>query len=145
VNGKSTFQTMRMIFVAGCVINTVMTFVPVVEIKNNPNLPDGSYSSFDVTRLLLEAAPPFGMFFVLLFSLNIVLAVLAFTYPRRWVFILGASYAALGVLYGIFSGSRGDTEVFLIPQVVGWIATLALLSGFFVKPEPQRIAVKVKV
>jgi hypothetical protein len=133
MNLTSHFRTLRVIFIAGYVGSIIVYFIPV-EVMNNPNIPPGSYSMFDIIKMIAQVNPPVAMVMVFFFALNIVIVVLALTYPKRWVFIVGASYAALALMYSFVSSSGQMVEFSLIMAVISWAIVLAELTGFFIKP-----------
>jgi len=144
---SKTFQLLRILFICGCLMGIVLTFVPGIEITHRDmfgeEVQKKTYSSYEVTRLLGERQKVgWQLFYVILFALNIVFVILAIRYPKRWVFISGASIAAFFLLWDFFTPSKEGIEYLLIPRILGYISSAFVLLGFFVKPTssvPQQV------
>ncbi len=134
------YQLIRAIFVAGCILNIILTFIPmyVVEAPGLFGLFKVKRSIFDGIQLAFNIGGSEGFFYgflyVLIFAAYIIFAVLAIVYQKRWVFIAGASVAAFTLLLEFLSSDVEGVEAILLPKLLWYIATIAMLSGYFVKP-----------
>jgi len=145
---RKAFQLLRVLFICGYLMKIVLTFVPSAEITQRGMFGFGevqkqTYSLYDIIRLLGERGA-FGwqLFFIVLFALKIVFVILAIRYPKRWVFISGASFYAFLLLWGFFTPSMEGIEYLLIPSILDYISSALVLLGFFVKPTssvPQQV------
>jgi hypothetical protein len=100
---------------------------PVVEEK--------LMSTLDLIRKAFQMGQSgLALLAVSFFAAYIALLVMAVVYQKRWVFITGASLVAFGLLMNLFSPSNPNIEHLLITQVIGYIATFFMLSGFIAKP-----------
>jgi hypothetical protein len=135
-----TFQLLRILFICGFLMSIGLTFVPRIEITQQGMFGIGevqkeTYSMYGLVRLLGERQEVgWQLFYVILFALQIVFVILAIKYPKRWVFISGASISAFLLLWDFFTPSREDIEYLLIPRVLDYISSAFVLLGFFAKP-----------
>jgi len=141
IKRNSRFPTLRFLFVCGFALETVLTFVPKMQEKNFLGSMLGesklnSVSSYNQIQQIFQAGDFFtGLFAVTsLFTIGIAFIVLAFAYPKRWIFITGSSYAAYWILVALFIPGRGDAEYFIFYIILGYVANALKLSGFFVRP-----------
>ena len=125
---RSTFRTLRALFLAGYVLNIILWFVPAVKTTA------GLLSMFSIVRLLSQQGDLGAYYYVLIFASNIVFIALALALPRRLVFFTASSVAAFFILLDLFSASDYQMTYFLAPRVLQWVASLLTLLGFFMKP-----------
>ena len=139
----SRFQTLRMLFIFGYLIGIILTFVPSVEITqitqhgmfDAGEVTKVTYSSYGIIQLLGERQEVgLQLFFVILFALNIAFIILAIKYPKRWIFISGASITAFLLLWNFFTPSNKDIQNLFIPRIIGYISDTFILLGFLIKP-----------
>ncbi|HEY7214235.1 MAG TPA: hypothetical protein VIC28_06365, partial [Thermoanaerobaculia bacterium] len=139
--GLMRYGMLRRLFVLGYSMNIVLWFVPAFRMKVGGDLGFGAedkvFSMLSMVRLISQTSPGWTLFFVVTFASNIVFLVLAFAYPKRWLFIIGASIAAPFMLWGFFSGENPDIHQFLVPRLLGYVATALTLIGFFIRPPVQ--------
>ena len=142
---RSTFRTLRALFLAGYVLNIILWFVPATFVGFFAGCgSSGGFlvSMFSIVRLLSQQGNLGAtIFFVLIFVSNIVFIALALALPRRWVFLTASSVAAFFILQGgligllrLFSASDEQMTYFLVFRVLQWVASLLTLLGFFMKP-----------
>jgi len=126
-------KNLQVVFFLGFALSVVLFFVPCVETN------DMVFSGFDVTRILLQKNVSMGTAFILFFSFcaSLTFAVLAIQYPRRWVFIAGACYTSLWLLYGWFhSGSDdGSPKVIFLFKLFDYASSTMILTGFWIWPD----------
>lgn len=133
------YYRLRALFLLGYALNILLWFVPMARMKVGGFLAFGAeektFSMLSMVRLLSQqGALGMTLFLVAVFASNIVFIVLALALPRRWVFLTASSVAAFFILLNLFSGSNEQTTYFLVPKVLGWIASLLTLLGFAIKP-----------
>lgn len=137
------FQLLRQLFIAGYAIALILFFVPSIEITSRthtslfsaPETSTDSYSTFEITRLLgKKGEMGLQLFVVASFAISAALLILAITYPKRWVFITGASMTAFFLLWNLFSAPDEHVKALFLPAIVGYISSGLALLGFFVRP-----------
>lgn len=131
------YQLIQRLFILGCVLNILLTFVPsaIVTTPGFFTHEEQLMSNFDAIRLAAQRGQgALGVLFVLIFAAYIAFAVLAIVQQKRWVFITGASVAAFIVLLDLFSPGNPNVEYLVKPRLIGYVATLFMLSGYLAKP-----------
>lgn len=142
ITGKrSSFQTLRILFICGYLMSIGLTFVPSLEISKHEGMfgmgevVKHTYSLYEIIRLLYESGEyDWQLFYVTVFAVEIAFVILAIRYPKRWVFISGASFTAFFLLWSFFTPSREGIKYILIPRVLGYVADAFVLLGFFARP-----------
>lgn len=139
------YAMLRRLFVLGYAMNIILWFVPTMRMKVGGILGVGAqedvYSVLTLVQRISQTSPGWHLFFVLTFASNILFIVLAVAYARRWIFITGASVATLFLLWGLFSTDAPGVEGFLLPRILGYVATALTLTGFVVVPSSRSRAV----
>jgi hypothetical protein len=136
------YNLLRRLFVLGYAMNIVLWFVPTYQGRlggfvSGSSAEDSVYSTFLLVRILSQTSPGWTLFFVVSFALNIVFIVLAFSWPKRWLFLTASSVSAFFVLWGLFSSGNPNLHSFLLPLLLGYIASAMTMVGFFIKPPVQ--------
>lgn len=87
------YRNLRALFIAGFVLEIILTFVP------SRGADGRSFSDFESIRWAFQQGRD-GLAFlsVSMFCFTVACAALAIAYPRRWVFIAGACFAAFGLI-----------------------------------------------
>ena len=93
-------------------------------------------SGFDALKLLSQSGNLAHFLFYLVLNVvsPILWMVLAITHPKQLVFLAGASVAAFGELFNLFSGPNPDVQYFLLTQILGYAASLLVMVGFVTRP-----------
>lgn len=133
---------LRTLFILGLLTNLALTFVPSMQMRAGGFLGFGGeeklLSSYNMIQMLFnQGQVGLGIFLVGLFAVNIALAVLALTNPKRWVFVTAACITAFSLLLNLFSGSNESVKILSTPKTIGYIASALMLLGFFIKPPIQ--------
>jgi len=130
----SKFQILRTIFILGCLINITLYFVPGFEVTNLFDKSDGIYSAYEIIKILGEHQKTgLQLLYVTIVVLYIVFTVLAISYPKRWIFILGASLTVFSLLWNFSSSGNGKIHYLLIFKILSNLGDVFILSGFFIK------------
>jgi hypothetical protein len=121
------YRNLRALFIVGFVLEIILTFVPCHGADGR------SFSDFESIRWAFQQGRD-GLAFlsVSMFCFAVACAALAIAYPRRWVFIAGACFAAFNLILELFSGSNGN--VYFLPQLLDYVATAMMITGFWIKP-----------
>ncbi len=129
-----SFQNLRGLFVIGNVIYLVLLFVPSygLDAIGGQKL----MSDLEMMRRFSQTGNLFEFIFLLIVAVVAPLAwiVLALVYPKRWVFIAGASLVVFNVLLELFSGGSPDVKKLLIPRILAYVADAFVMTGFVAKP-----------
>src|SRR5580704_5803637 len=130
------YEHPRVIFIAAFTLEILLWFVPTISFPTH--LGGVSISSFRIARsLFLDGQSGEGFLVIFPLFISVVILVLAMKYPRRWVFICGACFAALVILSGVSHG-RADLEVgmdvWFAPRILSYVASVMGLIGFVVRP-----------
>jgi len=134
--GFFSYYNLRILFIIGYSISFILNFIPSFRIKGSFFQPEKLLSVRDIVKILFgNGQVALGMFSVLLVAFAIVFVILAIKYPKRWVFVSGASFGVFGLFLSLFVGTPEGVEVLVIPAVISYIANAMILSGFFIKPE----------
>lgn len=117
-------------------ITIVLYFVPMYSLHT-----DSAYfkageaiSYISIARAISSSHPWRTLYSVVLFALNVLFLVLAFAYPKRWIFILASSIAIFFLIWDFFSKPDSNLIIFTVPLVVSYIGAGLKLIGFIIKP-----------
>jgi len=134
--GTNRYQTIRILFIIGYILNIILTFVPSVSYKSYSYYESAEkyMSDYEAIQILLNAQSFWGIYFVVLFASYFAFIILAFKYQRSWVFITGASVTAFTFILFLFYPSNPDVHRVFLTSVLGYLAMIFILSGFFAKP-----------
>ncbi len=139
-----TYPTLRGVFVAGLLLDLVLTFVPAYRTKVGSFLGFGgeerSLSAFDMIRIQLQNQSGWGVFNVAYFGAYAALVVLAWKQPKRWVFVTGAALAAFALLLELFIGPWDSIYYYPVPRLLHYVAGACVIAGFFARPPSRRAA-----
>jgi hypothetical protein len=140
---RITHSRLRVMFIAGFWLHVVLTFVPAYGARVGGFLGIGaqerSFSLLEVIRLAFaNGKEGVGLLNVLWFCSMVAFAVLGMKQPQRWVFLGGACVTSFFLVLNFFSGSAAGVELYLLPHVLGFIASGMQLSGFWIKPLSSR-------
>lgn len=121
-------------------LEVLLWFIPTISITTN--LGAHFISSFDITRLLFQEGRS-GLGFMMIFPVfvSVFILALAIKYPHRWVFICGACFAALMILWDVYRGGsdlRRCVDVYFAPRILNYVASVMGLIGFIVKPPARK-------
>lgn len=143
--GDNRYQTIRILFIVGCILKIVLTFLPSVSYQSYSfsESPIKYMSDFEAIQILMKAQSFWGFFYVIIFASNIAFLILALSYQRRWIFISGASVTALCFIIYLFSPSNPNVHSIFLTLLFQHLATIFLLLGYFAKP-PKHELDKVK-
>jgi len=137
---RPTFQILRTLFICGHLIYIVLTFVPTIKVSpqgmyGSGKVQEQTYSAYELIRFLGESEQ-FGwqIFYVVVFALDVAFVILAITYPKRWVFISGASMTAFFLLWDLFTPPKEGIVGMVIPNILDYVASAFVLLGFIAKP-----------
>jgi hypothetical protein len=133
------YRTTRLVFLAGLLLDLILWFVPAYRMMVGGVLGFGgewrSLSALDVTRLNFQRGQAgWGFLDVAFFAATAVVLFLAWKQPKRWVFVAGASIFAFGLLLEFFMGSSESVQRYFLPRLLYYLAALAALTGFWIKP-----------
>jgi hypothetical protein len=122
------YGNLRALFVAGFVLEIILTFVPSHGAEGR------SFSDFESVRWSFQQGGRDGLFLlsVSMFCFMVACPALALSHPRRWVFIAGASFAMFGLVLEFFTGS--NENVYFLPRLLDYVAIAMMLTGFWIKP-----------
>jgi hypothetical protein len=130
------YEHPRVIFIAGFMLEILLWFIPTISITTD--LGAISISSFRIARsLFLYGQNGAGLLVIFPLFVSVVILVLAMKYPRRWVFICGACFAVLVILWGVSHGSADlemGMDVYFAPRILSYVGSVMGLIGFIVKP-----------
>ena len=125
------YRTTRLVFLAGLLLDLILYFVPALGFGGE----EKSLSPLDVTRLYFQRGEAgWGFLNVAFFAATAVVLFLAWKQPKRWVFVAGASIFAFGLLLEFFMGSSESVQQYFLPRLLRYLAALAALTGFWIKP-----------
>lgn len=140
-SGIFSYSNLRKLFVAGCAVNIILTFIPSAKIVHRGLLSrtvtsEEFVSNFDGIQLGFQHGQTgLAMLAVLIFGAWIVLAVMAFVNEKRVVFIVGGMLGGFAILLNLFSPNTPGVELLTLPLVLSYGADIALISGFFANPD----------
>lgn len=127
------YKNLQAVFFLGFALSVVLWFVPAGEINGV------AFSLFDLTRLIFQRSfnQGFGVVLFLSFCASIAFAVLTIQLPRRWVFIAGACYTSVWLLYNWFlSGpSNESVKVFFLYNLFDYVSSAMTLTGFWIRQD----------
>lgn len=130
-----TYNNLRRFFTAGFIIQCLLFFIPYFEIKKYG---DSTYmSAIGLSRYAADHdSIGLAFYMAFLFCLSASFAILSITNPNRWVYTSGALATLLVLIVGIFTGgsSQSDVTKLYIPRIIDDIATIGMLSGFWIHP-----------
>ena len=129
---SSRFRMLKSLFVLGFFMNIVLNFVPLLQLKVRGDLI--THSALSLIRTISGTNPGLTFVLVLIFASNILFIALAFAYPKRFIFIVASSFTVIMLIWNFFQGTNPNVIIFLLPQVLGYIANALTLIGFFIKP-----------
>lgn len=136
-----SYPVLRNLFVAGCAVNIILTFVPSAKIVQRRLFgravtSEELVSNFDGIQFGFQTGQTgLALLAVLIFGAWIALAVMAFVNEKRGVFIAGGIIGALTILVNLFTPDNPSVELLTLPLVLSYGADTALMLGFFSKPE----------
>lgn len=134
-----TYRNLRLLFMAGLVLEIVMLFVPAYRATIGGEFGIGgevrTFSSLGLIRLIFQAGSyGWGFYYMGCYSAWAALLVLAYKEPSRWVFLSGASLTAFVLALAFFMGRSPDIEYFLVPTLIDYAGAALVLTGFWIRP-----------
>ena len=140
-NSVFSYPLLRKCFVAGCLANIILTFVPSVKVVHRDFIfgnttSEELLSNFDLIQMGFQTGQN-GLAFlaIIIFGSWIALSAMAVVNPIRWVFIAGGAIAGFTILVTLFSPTSGSVEIVTLTLVLGYGADALMLSGFLANPD----------
>lgn len=128
-----------MLFVVGVAVQVALLFVPAYRARVGGLFGFGgeerSLTNLDVIRLFFRAGQNgWGLLNVFVYSAYGALLVLAFTAPKRWVFLSGGALYAFVLVLNFFVGTSEGVEYYFVPRLLDYVSLALPLTGFFLRP-----------
>jgi hypothetical protein len=136
------YRMLRFLFVLGYVLNIILWFLPYGRVSSELGQAGGGgkmFSTLDLVRLLSQTSPGWTLFFVLVFTSNILFIVLALIRPKRWIFLVASSLAGIFFIWNLFSATPQGIEYLFIPRLLSYVASCLTLLGFLVNPPAMTV------
>jgi len=140
-------KALRVLFIIGFILLIMEFFIPNVLFKNGSD-EERPISKFEIMKTDFQRGKTTSYFgVILIFCLWVVIAIMAWTDPKRWVFVLGGIMGAIILIVNIvnFSDLRLDFEevggILSVPgvsSIVRTIASIFCVLGFIIKPEKRK-------
>ncbi|UCC39210.1 MAG: hypothetical protein JSV96_15615 [Candidatus Aminicenantes bacterium] len=128
-----SYKTLRIVFIIGFLICTILYFVPFrsspIEGEERP------YSYFEMSRLAAKMGE-----LIAALAIYLAIVILAIIYPKRGIFLIGAILMAFSLFIGLFNQNIQKEIVILFPYVIDRISRVMGLTGFlifFIKPKKK--------
>lgn len=132
-------KVLKFLFIFGWVGLIILTFVPYKKMIVGDMYGIGgrmkAVSAYDEIQILFRQNPGGAFIIVVVFALYIAFVILALVYAKRWIFLSGAIFGAFSLLLGLFMPPVAGEKYFILPKIISIIATILVLTGFFIKEE----------